>query len=65
MKIPTVIRMIFCVASTSFSMYRQAWNGSLNEFLHRFWATDCLFQRLLNQVYVGNFCLPQTPFSIL
>ena len=57
--------MIFCVASTSFGMYIKAWNGNLNEFHHRFWATHCLFQRLVYQIYVGNFCLPQTVSSIL
>ena len=57
--------MIFCVASTSFGMYIQAWNGNLNEFHHCFWATHCLFQRLVYQIYVGNFCLPQTVSSIL
>ena len=62
--IPTIIRMIFCVGSTSFKMFIQAWNDSHNEFQKRFWATDYLSQHLLYQIYVHNFCLPQIPSSI-
>ena len=63
-KIPTVIRMIFCVGSTFFRMYIQVWNGSLKEFQHRFCANDCFFQCLVFQICVHNFCL-QTLFSIM
>ena len=64
-KIPTIIGMIFCLGSTSFRMYIQAWNGSLKEFQHRFWGSDCLFQCLVYQICVHNFCLLQTLFSIM